>query len=309
MNKPINHKFHIVLSIITFGGWLPIYAIYYFFNKFLGLKLNARKLIRQIGTYFQSIVKGLSNKQRIILGIIVLIIGVVGSYADENLVTSSEVSTPAPASKPTPSPKPTPTPTLDNKTAAGTEVNISEIENNSSNDELGWYWNVQFKANATFLTRMDCVVKALNANGKIIGQTAYEGVTRNDGSVVGYGKDVKSFVYAPKATVLAIKSFDVKCNIAPNPVGEATFSISISGFQVINPASGYAIFTIRNVGQVAGEPVCRIVVEDESGTFKGTGWVIGTGVIEPGARYEGKKLLTIKKQGAAYVSQSSGTCD
>ena len=39
-------------------------------------------------------------------------------------------------------------------------------------------------------------------------------------------------------------------------------------------------------------PLCRIVVEDESGTYKGTGFIIGD-EIEPGAKYQGKKLLTI----------------
>jgi hypothetical protein len=119
----------------------------------------------------------------------------------------------------------------------------------------------------------------------------------------------KTYVDSTEVIVKAIKSFDVRCTIAAIPKGEATFSISISGWQVVNPASGYAIFTIRNVGEIAGEPICRIIVEDESGTFKGTGFIMGVGGIEPGGKYQGKKLLTIKKQGAPYVSQSRGYCN
>jgi hypothetical protein len=188
-------------------------------------------------------------------------------------------------------------------------VIISDIKNNSATEgSEGWYWNASFKANTAFLTKIDCVVKALNESGKIIGETSYRGVTRNDGSVVGYGKDAKWVIDAPKATVLAIKSFDVKCTLIPTSTEKASFSISITGWQTVNPASGYAIFTIKNISEVAGEPLCRITVEDESGTYKGTGWIIGVGEIEPGARYQSKKLLTIKKQGASYVSKSSGYC-
>ena len=297
MNKPINHKLHIILSVITFGGWLPIYAIYYLFRKTSSPKISVKNVRDQLVKNPYSRIKQLSTKQKILLGAVLLIIGVVGTYADDNSVTSTEIAAPTPT--------PTPTPTLDNKTSAGTAVVISDIRNDSALDGDGtWFWAASFKTNTANLTKTDCVVRALNESGKVIGETSYRGTTNKDGRVFG-----KDYVESTKEKVLAIKSFDVKCTIASTPQGEATFSISISGWQVVNPASGYAIFTIRNVGEIAGEPICRIIVEDESGTFKGTGFIIGVGEIQPGAKYQGKKLLTIKKQGASYVSESRGYCN
>ena len=303
----VNHKLHIVLSIISLGGWLPIYAIYYLFRKFSGPKISVKNVIDKLVKNPYSKIKQFSTKQKILLGIVLLVIGIVGTFADGNSVTNTEISAPSPSPSPTPSPTPTPTPTptLDNETSAGTAVTISDIRNDSALDGDGtWFWAASFKTNTALGTKTDCVVKALNENGKVIGETSYRGTTNKDGRVFG-----KDYVESTKEKVLAIKSFDVKCTIASTPQGEATFSISISGWQVINPASGYAIFTIRNVGEIAGEPICRIIVEDESGTFKGTGFIIGVGGIEPGGKYQGKKLLTIKKQGASYVSESRGYCN
>ena len=292
----VNHKLHIILSVISLGGWLPIYAAYYFFRKFTGSKINLKNFVAQLAGDLFSKTKKLKTRQKILLALAVLVIGAVGTFADDNSVTSTEVSAPTP----------TPTPTLGTGTSAGTVVNISDVKNNSATDgSEGWYWAASFKTNTVFLTKTDCVVKALDKNGEVIGETSYRGTTVRDGTVNG---GAKSSVDSTKAKVLAIESFDVKCIIAPTPEGEATFSISISGWQVVNPASGYAIFTIRNVGEVTGEPLCRITVEDESGTYKGTGWIIGVGEIKPGAKFQSKKLLTVKKQGASYVSQSSGYC-
>ena len=299
--KSINHKLHIVLSIITFGGWLPIYAIYYLFRKYSGSKINVKNFLNPLAKNLYSKISQLGPRQKIFLILAVVVIGVVGTFADDNSVTTKEISAPTA----TPTPTPTPTPTLNNETREGTEVVISDIRNDSAQDGDGtWFWAASFKTNTANLTKTDCMVKALNESGKVIGETSYMGTTNKDGRVFG-----KDYVESTEAIVKAIKSFDVRCTIAAIPKGVATFSISISSWQVVNPASGYAYFTIRNVGEIAGEPICRIVVEDESGTFKGTGWIIGVGEIESGAKYQGKKLLTIKKQGAPYVSQSSGSCN
>ena len=302
----VNHKLHIILSIISFGGWLPIYAAYYLFRKFKGSNVDIKNVSSHVlkNVYFKT--KKLNTRQKILIGAVLLIIGLVGTFTDDNLVTDTQISasTPTPTPSPTPTPTPSPTPTLDNETAAGAEVIISDIRNDSALDGDGtWFWAASFKTNTALGTKTDCVVKALNESGKVIGETSYRGTTNKDGRVFG-----KDYVDSTKEKVLAIKSFDIKCTIASIPEGEATFSISISGWQVVNPASGYAIFTIRNVGEVTGEPLCRITVEDESGTYNGTGWIIGVGEIKPGAKFQSKKLLTIKKQGASYVSKSSGYC-
>lgn len=104
--------------------------------------------------------------------------------------------------------------TTDTGTNAGKAVVISEIENFSATDgSEGWYWGASFKANQKPMTQMDCVVKALDKDGKVIGETSYRANTLNDGTVIGYGNDAKSLVDSTKSIVLAIKSFDVKCTL------------------------------------------------------------------------------------------------
>lgn len=104
--------------------------------------------------------------------------------------------------------------TSDTGTSVGTEVVISDIENFSATDASeGWYWGASFKANQLPMTQMDCVVKALDKNNKVIGETTYRANTLNDGTVIGYGSDAQSLVDSTKSIVLAIKSFDVKCTL------------------------------------------------------------------------------------------------
>ena len=104
--------------------------------------------------------------------------------------------------------------TTDTGTNAGKSVVISDIENFSATEgSEGWYWGASFKANQKPMTQMDCVVKALDKDGKVIGETSYRGNTLNDGTVIGYGSDAQSLVDSTKSMVLSIKSFDVKCNL------------------------------------------------------------------------------------------------
>jgi hypothetical protein len=104
--------------------------------------------------------------------------------------------------------------TSDTGTNAGQEVVISDIQNFSATEgSEGWYWGASFKANQKPMTQMDCVVKALDKNGKVVGETSYRANTLNDGTVIGYGSDAQSIVDSTKTIVLSIKSFDVKCTL------------------------------------------------------------------------------------------------
>ena len=104
--------------------------------------------------------------------------------------------------------------TTDTETNAGKAVVISDIQNFSATEgSEGWYWGASFKANQKPMTQMDCVVKALDKNGKVVGETSYRGNTLNDGTVIGYGEDAQSLVDSTKAVVLSIKSFEVKCTL------------------------------------------------------------------------------------------------
>jgi hypothetical protein len=106
--------------------------------------------------------------------------------------------------------------TSDTGTSAGTEVVISDIENMSATDASeGWYWGASFKANQAPMTQMDCVVKALDKNGKVVGETSFRGNTLNEGTVTPYGQNEgdKFLIDASKSLVQSIKSFDVKCTL------------------------------------------------------------------------------------------------
>ena len=104
--------------------------------------------------------------------------------------------------------------TSDSLSSAGKEVVISDIENYSATDgSEGWYWMAQFKADQAPMTQMDCVVKALDKSGNVVGETAFRGNTLNGGYVTAYGPNERADVDASKSVVLSIKSFDVKCTL------------------------------------------------------------------------------------------------
>jgi len=44
----VNHKLHIVLSVISFGGWTPLYAAYYLFRKLTSSTIEQRRSKRVI---------------------------------------------------------------------------------------------------------------------------------------------------------------------------------------------------------------------------------------------------------------------
>lgn len=104
--------------------------------------------------------------------------------------------------------------TSDSGTNVGKAVEITDIVNFSATEgSEGWYWGASFKANQKPMTQMDCEVKALDKNGKIVASTKYRGNTLNDGTVIGYGPDAASLVDASKSIVQSIKTFDVKCTL------------------------------------------------------------------------------------------------
>jgi hypothetical protein len=104
--------------------------------------------------------------------------------------------------------------TTDIGSSKGKSVKISDIVNFSATEgSEGWYWGASFNADVDANTQMDCVVKALDANGKVLGTTSYRATTGKSGQVYGFGSDAETLVDSTKAVVLAIKSFDVKCTL------------------------------------------------------------------------------------------------
>ena len=98
--------------------------------------------------------------------------------------------------------------------------------------------------------------------------------------------------------------------VSAEPEIVTTFSGELTRWEPINPASGRAVFTIRNIVEVAGTPKsCKVKVQDNSGTYKGYDFISGFNEIKPGAKFMGNVVLTVTKEGAAFVTQGSVTCD
>lgn len=103
--------------------------------------------------------------------------------------------------------------TTDTGSIVGKAAVISDIKNCSDFDEDGWYWGACFKSDQEFMTQMDCTVKGLDSNGKVVGTHSYRANTLNGGVVGSYGQDVRWYVMSTKTIVQSIKSFDVKCTL------------------------------------------------------------------------------------------------
>jgi len=91
----------------------------------------------------------------------------------------------------------------------------------------------------------------------------------------------------------------------PQPI----FSSEITRWEPLNPASGRAVFTIRNTGEVTGSPgSCYIKVQDESGQYKGESFVIIENEIKPGAKWMDKAIIKVTNEGAFFATVGSIKC-
>ena len=98
--------------------------------------------------------------------------------------------------------------------------------------------------------------------------------------------------------------------VSAEPEIVTTFSGEVTRWEPLNPASGRVVFTIRNIGEIAGTPKsCKVKVQDDSGTYKGYDFISGFSEIEPGAKFMGNVVLTVTKEGAYFVTKGSVTCD
>jgi hypothetical protein len=96
----------------------------------------------------------------------------------------------------------------------------------------------------------------------------------------------------------------------PTPEVQLSYSAEINRWEPINPASGRAVFTIRNTGEASFVPEsCTVRVRDESSTYNGYDFVSGFGEIKPGAKFMANVVLTVTNQGAYFVTTGSVDCD
>jgi hypothetical protein len=117
-------------------------------------------------------------------------------------------------------------------------------------------------------------------------------------------------------TILVAIFDDSATTITPEPTPSPTeevllkYSGELTRWEPINPASGRAVFTIRNTGDVSFIPQsCTVRVQDDSGTYKGYDYISGFGEIKPGAKFMGNVVLTVTKEGSLFVTRGSVDCE
>ena len=90
---------------------------------------------------------------------------------------------------------------------------------------------------------------------------------------------------------------------------KTTFMGSVFKIDVINPATVAVEFQLRNVGSVNGIPDCIVKVQDVSGTYSGFDKPIMNTEVKPMETIIGNMIITIRNQGASFVTEGSVTCD
>jgi len=96
---------------------------------------------------------------------------------------------------------------------------------------------------------------------------------------------------------------------SPSPGAKKTvFMGSVLKIDVINPSTVNVQFQFRNVGYENGIPDCKVKVQDVSGTYSGYDYPIIKKEIVPMGTILGNMNLTIRNQGASFVTEGSVTC-
>jgi hypothetical protein len=89
---------------------------------------------------------------------------------------------------------------------------ISDIKDMSGFDEENndYYWGATFRITELEpTTKVNCTVKAIDANGGVLIEETYEGNTLNEGTIIKYGEE--GLTSTTKEIVEAISTFDVSC--------------------------------------------------------------------------------------------------
>jgi hypothetical protein len=98
--------------------------------------------------------------------------------------------------------------------------------------------------------------------------------------------------------------------VSEAPAVALSYSAEVTRWEPINPASGRAVFTIRNTGDASFIPEsCTVRVRDASSTYNGYDFISGFSEIKPGAKFMGNVILTVTKEGAFFVTTGSVDCD
>jgi len=86
------------------------------------------------------------------------------------------------------------------------------------------------------------------------------------------------------------------------------FPATIEAINVINPATVNVTFNVKNDGNTDISPSCTINVKDASNTYHGYDIFVIKEPMSPGQQRNGVGPITVTKQGAAFVTESSISC-
>jgi hypothetical protein len=98
------------------------------------------------------------------------------------------------------------------------------------------------------------------------------------------------------------------CAVFSGTGSHTTYRAEVTGRTVINPADLAVSVRVTNTGKSAGTPECTLEASDPSGAYTGIDVATPKGTLAAGATVNFADNLTIKKQGARYVTDVKVTC-
>lgn len=98
------------------------------------------------------------------------------------------------------------------------------------------------------------------------------------------------------------------CSVFSGGGSHTTYTAQATGQTVINPADLAVSVRVTNTGKNAATPECTIEASDPSGTYTGIDVATLKDKVAAGATTNFADNLTIKKQGARYVTDVKVTC-
>lgn len=98
------------------------------------------------------------------------------------------------------------------------------------------------------------------------------------------------------------------CSALSGSGSHTSYSAKVTGRTVINAADLAVSVRVTNIGKHAGKPECTIEASDPSGTYTGIDIATLKDELAAGATTNFADNLTIRKQGARYVTDAKVTC-
>lgn len=90
---------------------------------------------------------------------------------------------------------------------------------------------------------------------------------------------------------------------------KSTFEAKVTNISVIDPATVQAEVMVKNTGQMAAIPSCKVNVSNAGSTYVGHEVFEGLDKkLQPGEQWYFRGNITVTNQGAAYITEGSASC-